>query len=1059
MRTIWLLTLGCLLSFKVFSMADTARFLSDPCLTPDGQTVIFSYEGDLWKAGVADGIATRLTAMPGYETDARVSPDGRWIAFTGTENGNADVFLIPVQGGSVKQLTWFSETDVVSSWSWDSRSVYFTSTRLGQASTFRVGIDGGTAVKVFPYYFFLNDHNVFENPTTGELFFNDTWESSNQVQRKHYKGPFNPDIQSYNPKTGTYKRYTDWIGKDFGATFDRKGNMYFISDQANGEYNLYTFAGDVKTPLTHFTSSIKNPIVNADGGKVVFEKDYRLWLYDITSGKASPLALSILRNDLLPKEMDFQTGGKISAIDLSPDGKKLAFVSRGELFVSDADGKFIRQIKREDTGAQPSGDPGAGTSGERVSEVKWLADNKTLLFNQTEGGFQNLCTAAADGSAPFRYLTHDLRNNREIKLNSKRTLAVYLSGRDQVRLIDLKTWENTLLVKDEIWGFANASPGFSPQDDYVVFTAYRNFEQDIFLHHLKTHRTLNLTHTAITETDPLFSPDGKYLYFVANLLQPAYPNGLRDPKIFRLPLEKWDEPFRSEKYDELFRETHKDSLAAKKDSAALAAGIRIDEDRPMDRIEQVGPRVGSQNLLSVQQSGEKTTLLYVSNQDEGKPALFKTVLEPFEEPKTSRIDGGEGGNVDITQSKDKVYILKDGSIFKLNVDGGKAEPVAINFTFRRNLTAEFAQMFDEAWARLDENYYDSTFHGLDWEKTRLYYRQFLPYVNNRADLRTLLNDMLGELNSSHQGFYTWGADETVPLKSASMETGILWKDDAPYTVQSVLRSSAADHADIHLREGDVLVAFNGQAVDSSRDRYYYFTLPSPDSELRLTFRRPGAGRFDVRIHPQASLYEDLYNRWIDNNQQRVDEKSNKRIAYSCMKDMGETSLDHFIIDMTQQLQDRDALILDLRYNTGGNVHDAVLDFLSRRSYLQWKYRGGRLARQPDFYPSDKPIILLTNEQSLSDAEVTSAGFKALHLGKIVGNETYHWIIFTSGAGLVDGSFIRLPSWGCYTLEGKDLEFSGVIPDIRVINTFADKINGKDPQLDAAIAEALKEMKP
>jgi tricorn protease len=1053
MRTIWMLILGCLLSPGVLAQADTSRFLSDPCLTPDGRTVVFSYEGDLWKAGLTDGIATRLTAMPGYETNARVSPDGKWVAFTATENGNADVFLLPIEGGSVKQLTWFSGADVVSSWSWDSRSVYFTSSRLGEISTFRVGIGGGTAVKVFPDYFFLFDHNVFENPLTGALFFNDTWESSNQVQRKHYKGPFNPDIQSYDGRTGEYKRYTNWIGKDFGATFDRKGNMYFISDEADGEYNLYTFTDNIKTPLTHFTSSIKNPIVNADGGKVVFEKDYRLWLYDVAAGKAAPLAISILRNDVLPKEMDFQTGGKISAMDISPDGRKLAFVSRGELFVSDAEGKFIRQIKR-DRGA------------ERVSEVKWLTDNKTLLFNQTEGGFQNLCTVAADGSASFRYLTHDRQDDRQITLNAKRTLGVYLSGRDEVRLIDGKTLESTLLAKDEIWGMQNASPGFSPGDDYVVFTAYRHFEQDIMLHNLKTHKTVNLTHTGITETNPFFSPDGKYLYFIANLLQPAYPNGLRDPKIYRLPLEKWNAPFRSEKYDELFHETHKDSAAAKKDSAALASGLHIDLDRPMDRIEQVGPSFGSQYLLSVQQSGDKTTLLYTSTQDEGKAALFKTVLEPFEAPKTSRIDGGEGNSIDIAQSKDKVCILKDGSIFKLNVDGGKAEPLAVNYTFRRNLAAEFAQLFDEAWAKLDENYYDSTFHGLDWEKTRLYYRQFLPYVNNRADLRTLLGDMLGELNSSHQGFYTGGPDEAVPLRSATMETGILWDNHSPYTVQSILRSSAADHTGNRLRAGDVLVAVGGQPVDTSLDRYYYFTQPSMDNELRLTFSRGGtpaggspAGRFDVLIHPQATLFTDLYNRWIDSNQQRVDEKSNKRIAYSCMKDMGEEELEHFIIDMTRELQDRDALILDLRYNTGGNVHDAVLDFLSRRSYLQWKYRGGSLSRQPDFYPSDKPIILVTNEQSLSDAEMTSAGFKALHLGKIVGNETYHWIIFTSGAGLVDGSFVRLPSWGCYTLEGKDLEFSGVQPDIKVVNTFTDKINGKDPQLDAAIEEALKEIKP
>jgi C-terminal processing protease CtpA/Prc len=162
--------------------------------------------------------------------------------------------------------------------------------------------------------------------------------------------------------------------------------------------------------------------------------------------------------------------------------------------------------------------------------------------------------------------------------------------------------------------------------------------------------------------------------------------------------------------------------------------------------------------------------------------------------------------------------------------------------------------------------------------------------------------------------------------------------------------------------------------------------------------------------------------------------------------------------MTKELNNKDALILDLRYNTGGNVHDEVLKFLSQRSYLQWKYREGSMTRQSNFAPSDKPIILLTNEQSLSDAEMTSQGFKQLKLGKIVGNETYHWIIFTSGAGLIDGSFVRLPGWGCYSLDGKDLEMTGVTPDIKVVNTFEDKISGKDPQLDRAIEEVLKDLK-
>ena len=261
--------------FFICAQTTDAYFLSQPCLTPDGQTVIFSFEGDLWKAGIKDGQATRITAMDGYERSAKVSPDGKWIAFTAAQYGSADIFLMPVNGGDIKQLSFYGGVDDISSWSWDSKSIYFTSNRMGEISSYKVGINGSTAKSVFGDYFFQYDHNIFEHPTSGELFFNDTWESSNQSQRKRYKGPFNPDIQSYNPVTKKYKRYTDWKGKDFGATLDRKGNIYFVSDEANGEYNLYTFENDKKTALTNFPVSIKNPVVNADGGKVVFQKDYQ----------------------------------------------------------------------------------------------------------------------------------------------------------------------------------------------------------------------------------------------------------------------------------------------------------------------------------------------------------------------------------------------------------------------------------------------------------------------------------------------------------------------------------------------------------------------------------------------------------------------------------------------------------------------------------------------------------------------------------------------------------------------------------------------------------------
>jgi tricorn protease len=1038
MRSIYLSFLG--LFFVVAASAQTteAYFLSQPALSPDGKTVVFSFEGDIWKADLANGQASRLTAMQGNETNARISPDGQQVAFTGRQYGNGDLYVVPISGGEVRQLTFHSATDEMNSWSWDGTMIYFSSNRMGQLSGFKVPVKGGTPQRVLGQYFFQFDHNLFEHPTSGELFFNDTWESSNQVQRKGYRGPFNPDIQSYNLKTKQYKRYTDWQGKDFGATLDRNGNLYFISDEGNGEYNLYTLDKGKKKALTKFPTSIKTPFVNANGGKIVFEKDYQLWLYDVATDKAERLKIRLFRNSILPKEKDFDIKGNITNFDVSPDGKKIAMVSRGELFVSDAEGKFVQQINRG--------------SVERVREVKWMADNKTILFSQTLNGFTNWYTIAADGSAGLQQRSKDLQNNRNLVLNKKRTKGVYLSGRNEVRLIDLTTMDSKTIAREELWGFQNSDPGFSPDDEYVYFTAYRHFEQDIFVHQLKTGKTTNLTESGVTETDALWSGDGRYLYFTTQRLKPSYPFGMNNAKVCRIALEKWDEPFRANKYDELFKDEKKDT--AKKSAVA----VTIDMNGLMDRLETVSPSLGAQFLSWVGQKGEKTTVLYSSNHGEGRNALWKTVYEPFESPKTEKIAGTENnGGFTVVESGDKVFLLAGGTLHKLNIDGSKADPIAMGYTFRRNLEAEFAQMFTEAWAQMNENYYDANFHGANWPAIKTYYQQFIPHLNSRADLRVMLNDMLGELNSSHQGFGTFGDDETIALSNRTMETGLLFEEQQPYTVKRIVARSAADKKGIAILPGDVLVKVNDEAINPALDRNYYFSKPSIDKELKLTFQRAG-NMIDVKLHPQSSLFNQLYDEWVDNNQQRVDQKSNGRIAYGYMKNMGTSELDQFIIDMTKELNRKSALILDLRYNTGGNVHDEVLNFLSRRTYLQWKYREGQLTPQSVFSPSDKPIVLLINEQSLSDAEMTAQGFKALKLGTIIGNSTYRWIIFTSGVGLVDGSSVRMPAWGCYSLEGGNLEKTGVDPDIRIVNSLEDKLSGRDPQLDKAIELLLQKIK-
>ncbi|HQU57448.1 MAG TPA: hypothetical protein PLG88_08450, partial [Chitinophagaceae bacterium] len=348
----------------------------------------------------------------------------------------------------------------------------------------------------------LYDHNLVEYPNTREIYFSDTWESLNQAQRKRYKGPFNPDIQSYNFATKEYKKYTTWEGKDFDVTIDKKGHVYFISDEYNGEYNLYTLKDGKKDRLTKFSTSIKYPQVNADGGTIVFEKDYQLWSYDVASGKAKKLNIEVYRNDVLVQDQDFDVKRQISNFDVSPDGEKLAFVSRGELFAGDVEGKFIQQIKRGNA--------------ERVSEVKWMKDNKTLLFSQTWNGYENWFTIAADGKENEKQLTQDKMNNRGLTMNEKRTMAVFKTGRNEIRLMDLKTMKSEVIVNDELWwGSRSATPGFSPNDEYILFTAYRNFEEDILIYNIKEKKTINLTNTGVSETTPIWSPDEKYIYFTS----------------------------------------------------------------------------------------------------------------------------------------------------------------------------------------------------------------------------------------------------------------------------------------------------------------------------------------------------------------------------------------------------------------------------------------------------------------------------------------------------------------------------------------------------------------
>lgn len=1029
--------------------AQDVYFTSQPYPSPDGTTTYFVYHGDIWKVPTAGGMATQVTSLEGDESRPLVSPDGKWLAFSSTQFGNADIYLMSLTGGEIQQLTYHDGFDFAESWAWDSETIYFTSNRYNRMSAYTVSISGGTPQRLFGHYF-NNVHNVVESPD-GDIYFNETWESFNFAHRKRYRGKYNPDIKRYTA-SGNYEKLTTFEGKDMWPTIARNGELYFVSDEETDEYNLFKLENGSKSRHTDFETSIKRPRISADGSVVVFEKDYQLFSYQ-ADGEAVRIPIQLPRNYTLEQLQDFNVAGNISDFDVSPDGKKLAFISRGELFVSDVKGRFIRQLP--------------GKERERVVEVHWIDDNQ-LLVSQTVKGYLNWFRMEASGEGAMIQLTSDTQNNRNLTFDSGRKKAVYLSGRNQIRIMDLSSYVSTTIVEDELWAIYNPPPHYSPDDRYILYNAKRDFENDVFVYDTQTSEVTNLTGTGVGESAPFWGPDGKYIYFSSDRVTPGYPRGGGSQNIYRIALDKFSRPFRSDKVDELFEKEEPAPAAAnkkkqkKKGDDVEPAGddpeVVINLDGINERWETIGPRFGNQSTPVAFREKDKVIVYYSSNHEGGRTVLASTTFEDFEDPedKTTKV---RGSALNIRSSDDAHFILTGGNVHTFNIASGEAKKVEMKYTFRRNLNQEFHQMFYEAWANFEENFYDENFHGVDWEAKRAQYAAYLPNITSRGDLRVLFNDMLGELNTSHFGFYSNGDEEEVFYGSRTSATGILFNEQQPYIVSRVVARSAADKKGVDVQPGDRLVEVNGVAIDAGRNREWYFTRPSLDEEMTLTFDRNGA-KVETKVHPEStgSLRGNLYDEWISDNQGKVDSETDSRVAYIHMKNMGGGALNQFYYEMVSEAYQREALILDIRYNTGGNVHDDVLKFLSAREYLRWKYREGKLTSQSNFAPADKPIILLINEQTLSDGEMTTEGFKQLKLGTVVGTETYRWIIFTTGNGLVDGSFYRLPSWGCYTLTGEDLELTGVSPDIEVANTFADRVQGNDPQLAKAIELALEQLK-
>lgn len=1022
-------------------LASEVYFSDDPAVSPDGQLIVFSFNGDLWQVDAKGGNAMRLTGMEGGESRPVFAPNGRSLAFTATQAGNEDVYVLHLGGGEIQQLTFHGGADRVDSWSWDSQVIYFTSNRANNFTTYQIPASGGTPKRLFNN-FYNTIHNLVEHPQNSTWLFTDSWESYRFDWRPKYQGDHNPDIKVWNPKTKEVSRLTTYRGKDFHHSLDRQGTVFFVSDEGTeGVLNLFQFKDGQRTRITNFDTSVSKPRVSADGSVVAFVRDFQLWRHGVRSGKTEKLPLKLPAASALDLQKSFAVAGNITHFDVAPDGKKLAFSARGQLFVSDIEGQFVQQLQLP---AQT-----------RALQVQWLSDSKELLLVIVDQGWRKLARLAADGKGQLHWLTDAGRHVTNLSLNEDRSQAAFLHGRDQLKLLKLADNSIDMLSEDAFWGLFGDPPRFSPDGTHLAYSVYRDFERDIHVMRLADRQVTKITETGLTEQSAVWSPDQHALIFAADRDMPTFPTGGQAMHLYRLPLQKRQAPLRSQRFQALFEEKGEEA----DDKEEKLDEIVIDSDELIKRWEAFGPTAGSQFSPQFFANGDKQVVLYFSNHEDNGDQfkLTKTVFEPFKKPKTEVYSGAQiaaddfSGSLQVAGADGKFFVLIGGNLHSFGLDGTKLEPLMVKHDFEVTLRPMFQQMYYETWANLHEYYYSDNFNGADWDAVGARFAKFLPQLRNREDLRQLQNALLGELNSSHTGFGTEGEEEVNYFGLQSAYVGIDWADESPFMVRSIVKDGPADFAGIDIKPGDLLVGVNDESIKLLDNRERYFAFNKLPEEIKLTFKREGKDHH-VWLQPERArnAFFDHYADWVRERQQMTDKLSDEKIAYVHMYNMTGGALEGFMEEMVSEANQRQGLVLDLRFNRGGNVHDAVLQFLSQKHYANWKFRGGALTSQPNFTPAEKPIALLINYQTLSDGEMTAAGFKQLKLGKVFGTETYRWLIFTTELGLVDGSFHRMPSWGCYSLDGEDLELEGVAPDERVEESVADRAAGRDPQLEAAI---------